>query len=52
MSVGSWGQGGRVPPPWIFKYGTNIVDKGLKVLFFGLFFAIFWSFFRCPPGRG
>jgi len=31
-------------PPWIFKYGTNIVDRGLKcyfsafLLFFGLFF--------------
>jgi len=39
--------------PWIFKHGTNIVDRGLKVLFLP-FFAIFWSFFHCPPtpGRG
>jgi len=29
-------------PPWIFKHCTNIVNKGLKVLFFGLFF-------RCHP---
>jgi len=35
--------------PWIF-IGTDIVDRGLTVLFFGLFcyfsvfFAIFWSF--------
>jgi len=45
--------GGRGPPR-IFVHGTNIVDKGLKVLFFGFFFAIFDLFFRCPPppGRG
>jgi len=36
MGVGSGGQGG-VAPPWIFKHGTYIVNKGLKVLFFGLF---------------
>jgi len=30
--------GGRgAVPPWIFIYGTNTIDKGLKVLFFGLF---------------
>jgi len=33
IGVGSGEQGGR----GIFKYGTNIVDRGLKVLFFGLF---------------
>jgi len=46
MGVGSGGQGGREPPLWIFKRGTNIADRGLKVLFFGLFFR--WPF----PGRG
>jgi len=33
MGVGSGGSG----PPWIFKHGTNIVDRGVKVLFFDLF---------------
>jgi len=43
---------GGARPPWIFKHGINIVNRGLKVLFFGLFFrwppwkrlnsAIFW----------
>jgi len=37
MGVGSGGQEGH-GPPWIFIHGTNIVDRGLKVLFFGLFF--------------
>jgi len=36
-------------PPWIFKHGTNIVDRGLKVPFFGLFLLFFVIFFRCPP---
>jgi len=36
MGVGSGGQGSRAPP-WIFKHSINIVDRGLKVLFFGLF---------------
>jgi len=31
------GSKGGVPPPWIFKHGTNIIDRGLKVLFFGRF---------------
>jgi len=35
--------------PWIFKHGTNTVDRGLKALFFGLF-AIFRSFFRYGNG--
>jgi len=34
-----------VAPPWLFKHGTNIVDRGLKVLFFGHFFAIFGLFY-------
>jgi len=42
MGVGSGGQGGAVPLPWIFKHGTNIVDRGLKVLFFGLFLLFFF----------
>jgi len=39
-------------PSWIFKHGTNIVDRGLKVLFSGLFcyFSVFFSI--DPPGRG
>jgi len=36
------------PPFWIFMHGTNIVDRGLKVLF-SVFFAIFRYFFRYPP---
>jgi len=33
-----------VVPPWIFIYGTNIVDRGLKVVFFGLFYvATLWK---------
>jgi len=38
IGVGSGGQGGR-SSPWIFKHGTNIVNTGLKVLFFGPFFV-------------
>jgi len=36
--------GGAWPPPWIFKHDTNIVDRGLRVLFFGLFllFSVFF----------
>jgi len=44
LAVG--GQGGRGPSD--FKRGTNIVNKGLKVLFFGLF-SYFRSFFPLPP---
>jgi len=36
---------GEAMAPWISIHGTNIVNKGLIVLFFGLFFAIFRSFF-------
>jgi len=32
-------------PTWIFKHGTNIVNRGLKVLFFGLFMLFFGLFF-------
>jgi len=43
MGVGS---GGCVSwPPWIFIHGTDIVDRGLIVLFFSLFSV-------GPPGRG
>jgi len=49
MGIGSGVQG--AVPPWIFIHGTNTVDRGLKVLF-SVFFAIFRSFFRLPPGRG
>jgi len=51
------GLGGR-GLPWIFIYGTNTVDRVLKVLFFGVFLLFFRSFFRCslspppPPGKG
>jgi len=38
MGVGSGGQGAC--PPWIFIHGTNIVDRDLKVLFFGLFTVV------------
>jgi len=41
-------QGRGSCPPWIFKHGTNIVDRGLKVLFFDLF-CYFSVFFRCLP---
>jgi len=37
MGVGSGRQWVRAPPPWIFIHDTDIVDRGLKVLFFGLF---------------
>jgi len=37
IGVGSVGQGAMAP--WIFIHDTYIVDSGLKVLFFGLFFV-------------
>jgi len=52
MGVGSGGQGVDRGPPWIFIYGTNIVDKGLKVLFFGVFLLFFGLFSIGPPGSG
>jgi len=37
VGVGSRGKGGAMPPPpWIFIRGTDIVDRGLIVLFFGI----------------
>jgi len=48
VQMRSWASAaGSRGPPWIFKHGTNIVDRGLKVLFF----ANFRSFFRCPPWK-
>jgi len=43
MGVAAGGKG--AVPPWIFKHGTNIVNRGLKVLFFSLFcyFSVFFS---------
>jgi len=43
MGVGSGRQGG-VASPWIFKHGTDIVDRGL-IMLFSVFFAIFRFFF-------
>jgi len=39
MGVGSGGQAGR-SSPWIFMHGTNKVEGGLMVLFFGLVFSV------------
>jgi len=50
MGVGREGQGGPWLP-WIFKHGTNIVNKGLKVLF-SAFFSGFSVFFPVPPTPG
>jgi len=47
MGNGIGGQGGR-GSPWIFKHGTNTVDRGLNVLFFGLFLLFFGLFFVGP----
>jgi len=50
MGVGSEGQGKEGPcPTWIFIHGTNIVDRGLKVLYFGLFLLFFDLFSVGPP---
>jgi len=46
MDVGSVRQGGDVAPPWIFIHGTDIVDRGLIVLFFGL--LLFFGLFPLP----
>jgi len=35
--VSAMGGRGGPWPPWIFVHGTDIIDKGLIVLFFGLF---------------
>jgi len=50
MDVGRGGQEGRAPP-WIFKHGTNIVDRGVKVLIFGLFLLFFGIFSVALPPR-
>jgi len=48
MGVGSGEQGERAYPPWIFIYGRNIVDRGLKLIFFSLF-CYYLVFFPLPP---
>jgi len=52
ITVMGVGRGSRAPPPWIFKHGTNIIDRGLKVLFFGHFLLFFGLFSVVLPGRG
>jgi len=44
MGVGSGGQGPW--RPWIFIHGTDVVNRGFIVLFFG-HVLLFRSFFRC-----
>jgi len=44
MGVG--GQGAVAP--WIFKHGTDIVDRGLIMPFFG-HFLLFFCIFPLPP---
>jgi len=39
MGVGSGVQGGR-GSPWIFMHGTDKVEGGLFMLFFGLVFSV------------
>jgi len=46
MGVGSEGP---CPHPWIFIHVTNIVDRCLKVLFFGVFCYFFGLFFVAHP---
>jgi len=48
MGVGSWGQRGEVASPWVFKHGTDFVDRGKIVVFFDLF-CYFSVFFPLPP---
>jgi len=50
MGVGSGGQGGPWPP-WIFIDGTDIVHKGLTVLFLGLFCYFLVFFLFRPPWK-
>jgi len=41
MGVGSRGGGAGGPcPPWIFIHGTDKVEEGFMVLFFGLVFPL------------
>jgi len=42
------GRGSCPPPPQIFIHGTNIVERGLKVLF-SVFFCYFSVFFSVAP---
>jgi len=52
MGVGSGEQGGAVlPPPRIFIDGSDKVERGLMVLFFGLVFSVGspWKFFYRRP---
>jgi len=44
VGIGNGGQEGHASPR-IFKHGTNTVDRGLKVLFFGSFLLFFGFFF-------
>jgi len=44
-SMGVGGRAGGCGPSWIFKHGTNIVDRGLKKCYF----AIFWTFCFLAP---
>jgi len=49
LATSVMGVGSRGPwLSWISKHGTNIVNKGLKVLFFGLI-CYFSVFFPLPP---
>jgi len=48
MGDDSGGQGVR-GPPWIIIHGTNIVDRGLKVLFFDVFLLFFGIFYVALP---
>jgi len=48
----SWAStaGGReAVAAWIFIHGTNIVERGYKVLFFGVFYYFSVFFFRWLP---
>jgi len=49
MGVGSGDRGEGRGPSWIFIHGTDIVERRLIVIFFGLFFVFFGIFFRRPP---
>jgi len=49
MGVGN--EGGVTPLNFHTWYKYSLVDKGLKVLFFGLFLLFFSHFSVAPPGR-
>jgi len=48
----AWGRGPC--PSWIFTHDTDIVDRSIIVLFFGLFcyFSVFFPLPPPSPGRG